>query len=193
MHENINNLDRLQIGGIAHIRLSVPTSTEHLASIQGLTGNPDGRTSSPVTKTQQGDQTIIEGYRHNIFVNQGLEAVLDSIFGDLTSAPITHVAVSGDNSDVTALTSDIDPSNTGFAVKVISNVSRTAQTAGGDSTWTQADISYAVRKVGLLNGPLKTDVVNIIGGPGNQEFNLDLTQQATFTLTIGIDVKLSSG
>jgi hypothetical protein len=184
--------DAMQIGGIAHIRLTLPAATAHLAIVEGLTGNPDGRTAAPIAFTRQGDQTHIEGYLHNLFVNQGLEAALDSLFGDLTADRITHIALSGDNSAVTATTADIDPSGTGFSPKVTANVSRTGRTAGGDNTWTQADISFAVRKVGFLTGALKTDVVNIIGGTGNQPFTVDLTSQATFTLTIGIDVTLAA-
>jgi hypothetical protein len=185
-------LDKMAIGGIAHMRLAMPTETAHLAVVEGLTGNPDGRTQAPITFTQVGDQTYVEGYRHNLFVNQGLEAALDSMFGDLTAVPITHIALSGDNGAVTATTADIDPSGTGFSPKVTANTSRTNRTAGADNTWTQDDVSFSVRKVGLLTGALKTNVVNIIGGTGNQPFTVDLTSQATFTLTIGIDVTLAA-
>jgi hypothetical protein len=185
-------LDKMAIGGIAHMRLTMPTETAHLAVVEGLTGNPDGRTQAPITFTQVGDQTYVEGYRHNLFVNQGLEAALDSMFGDLTAVPITHIALSGDNGAVTATTADIDPSGTGFSPKVTANTSRTNRTAGADNTWTQDDVSFSVRKVGLLTGALKTNVVNIIGGTGNQPFTVDLTSQATFTLTIGIDVTLAA-
>jgi hypothetical protein len=171
--------DQFQVGGVVHLQVAMPTETAHLAVLEGLTGNPDGRTQAPITYTQQGDQTLVEGYRHNLFVNQGLEAALDSMFGDLTAVPITHIALSGDNGAVTATTADID-------------TSRTNRTAGADNTWTQADVSFSVRKVGFLTGSLKTDVVNIIGGTGNQPFTVDLTSQATFTLTIGIDVTLAA-
>jgi hypothetical protein len=184
--------DQFQVGGVVHLQVAMPTETAHLAVLEGLTGNPDGRTQAPITYTQQGDQTLVEGYRHNLFVNQGLEAALDSMFGDLTAVPITHIALSGDNGAVTATTADIDPSGTGFSPKVTANTSRTNRTAGADNTWTQADVSFSVRKVGFLTGSLKTDVVNIIGGTGNQPFTVDLTSQATFTLTIGIDVTLAA-
>jgi hypothetical protein len=184
--------DKMAIGGIAHMRLTMPTETAHLAVVQGLTGNSDGRTPAPITMTQDGKQTHVDGYLHNLFVNQGLEAALDSMFGDLTADRITHIALSGDNGAVTATTADIDPSGTGFAPKVTANTSRTNRTAGADNTWTQDDVSFSVRKVGFLTGALKTDVVNIIGGTGNQPFTVDLTSQATFTLTIGIDVTLAA-
>jgi hypothetical protein len=192
MTQKSTHKDALNVGGIAHMRLTVPTETAHLAIVEGLTGNPDGRTQASIAWTLDGDQTHIDGYLHNVFVNQGLEAALDSMFGDLTAVPITHIALSGDNSEVTATTADIDPSGTGFSPKVTANTARTNRTAGGDNTWTQEDVSFAVRKVGFLTGGLKTDVVNIIGGTGNQPFTVDLTSQATFTLTIGIDVTLSA-
>jgi hypothetical protein len=184
--------DKMNVGGVVHMRLTMPTETAHLAVVDGLTGNPDGRTQAPIAWTQVGDQTHVEGYRHNLFVNQGLEAALDSMFGDLTADRITHIALSGDNAAVTATTADIDPSGTGFSPKVTANTSRTNRTAGADNTWTQDDVSFSVRKVGFLTGALKTDVVNIIGGTGNQPFTVDLTSQATFTLTIGIDVTLAA-
>jgi hypothetical protein len=184
--------DKMNVGGVVHMRLTMPTETAHLAVVEGLTGNPDGRTQAPIAWTLNGEQTQVEGYRHNLFVNQGLEAALDSMFGDLTADRITHIALSGDNAAVTATTADIDPSGTGFSPKVTANTSRTNRTAGADNTWTQDDVSFSVRKVGLLTGALKTDVVNIIGGTGNQPFTVDLTSQATFTLTIGIDVTLAA-
>jgi hypothetical protein len=192
MQSRATHKDALLLGGIAHMRLTVPTETAHLAIVEGLTGNADGRTAAPIAFRQDGNITHIEGYLHNIFVNQGLEAALDSMFGDLTADRITHIALSGDNAAVTATTADIDPSGTGFAPKVTANTSRTNRTAGADNTWTQADVSFSVRKVGFLTGALKTDVVNIIGGTGNQPFTVDLTSQATFTLTIGIDVTLTA-
>jgi len=179
--------DHMQLGGIAHLQIALPSDTAHLAVIEGLTGNPDGRTPAPASYTPMGDVTIIEGYHHNVFVNQGLEAALDSMFGDLTADRITHIAVSGDNGAVSATTADIDPSGAGFSPKATANVSRTARTVGGDNTWTQADVSFAVLKVGFLTGTAKTDVVNIISG-----FTVDLTSQATFSLTIGIDVTLTA-
>jgi len=184
--------DKLQLGGIAKMSITMPTETAHLAVIEGLTGNPDGRTLAPMAIAQTGGQTVVEGYLHNVFVNQGLEAALDSMFGDLTAERITHIAVSGDNASVSATTTDIDPSGAGFSPKATANVSRTNRTAGGDNTWTQADVSFAVRKVGFLTGTAKGDVVNIIGGSGNEPFTVDLTSQATFTLTIGIDVTLAA-
>lgn len=176
------------MGGIAHLQITVPSETAHLAVIDGLTGNPDGRTVAPVSFAAMNDgKTQIEGYLHNVFVNQGLEAALDSMFGDLTADRITHIAVSGDDGTVTAATTDIDPSGAGFSPKATANTSRTNRTVGGDNTWTQADVSFSVVKVGFLTGTAKTDVVNIISG-----FTVDLTAQATFSLTIGIDVTLTA-
>jgi hypothetical protein len=192
MQSGLTKRDKMAIGGIAHMRLTMPTETAHLAIVEGLTGNPDGRTPAPISWTQEGDQTHVDGYLHNLFVNQGLEAALDSMFGDLTAVPITHIALSGDNSAVIATTSDIDPSGAGFSPLVTANTSRSNRTAGADNTWTQNEISFSVRKVGFLTGALKTDVVNIIGGTGNQAFTVDLTEQATFSLTIGIDVTLAA-
>jgi hypothetical protein len=181
-----------EIGGVAHMKLTVPYAQAHLAIIKGMTGNVDGRTPAPLLEQQEGEDYIFEAYLHNAFVNQGLRAVLDSAYGDLTADRITHIALSGDNGAVTVNTTDIDPSGSGFSPKVTANTARTNQTVSTDSTWTQADVSFAIRKIGLLTGTAKTNAVNIIGGSGsapyNEPFNIDLTTIATFSLQMGIDV-----
>lgn len=61
-----------------------------------------------------------------------------------------------------------------------------------DQTWTQADVNFAITKIGLLRGATPTEVSNIIGGVGgaapyNEPFTIDLTNIATWTLTMGVD------
>lgn len=182
-----------EIGGIARMKLIVPSAEAHKVIVSGMTGNPDGRTKAPIQVRTNGNKAEISAYLHNAFVNQGLQAVLDSAYGDLVANRITHIALSGDGSPVTALTTDIDPGGAGFSPKPTANVSRTGQTVSADQTWTQADVSFSIRKIGLLTGALSTEVVNIIGGDGgaapyDEPFTIDLTNIATWTLQIGIDV-----
>jgi hypothetical protein len=182
-----------EIGGVARMKLTIPADQAHLAIITGMTGDPSGRGNSPIITHEDGDNVTIEGYRHNAFVNQGLQAVLDSAYGDLTPVQITHIALSGDSSTVIVSTSDIDPGSSGFSPKVTANVSRTGQTVSADNTWTDADVSYAIVKIGLLTGALSTDVVNIIGGTGgstpyDEPFTIDLTSISTWSLQMGVDV-----
>ena len=35
--------DKMNVGGVVHMRLTMPAETAHLAVVEGLTGNPDGR------------------------------------------------------------------------------------------------------------------------------------------------------
>jgi hypothetical protein len=182
-----------EIGGVARMKLTVPADQAHLAVLKGMTGNKSGRGNSPITAAIVGDNVVFEGYRHNAFVNQGLQAVLDSAYGDLTADRITHIALSGDTSTVVVGTSDIDPGGAGFSPKTTANCSRTGQTVSADQTWTQADVSFTIVKIGLLTGTASTDVVNIIGGNGgsapyDEPFTIDLTSIATWSLQMGIDV-----
>lgn len=126
---------------------------------------------------------------HNALVNQGLNSLLDSWFNDLAANRITHIGLSEDATAVTASTTTIGTQN---SIKTIANVSRTAQTVSGDATWTQADVTWVVNKIGLLYGATATSVASIIGGGGtapyDESFSLDLTSATTFSLTMGVDM-----
>lgn len=142
---------------------------------------------------------VLEGYRGNAFLNQGLQGALDSMYGDLVADRITHIGLSADTSAVDATTTDLDPAGngTGTSIKVTANTGRTAQTVSADQTWTQADVSWAITKIGLLRGSASTDVSNIIGGTGgsspyDEEFEINLVNIATWTLTMGIDVSATA-
>lgn len=139
-------------------------------------------------------ELLLEGGRHNALVNQGLQDLLDSWYSALTASRITHIGLSADTSAVTASTTSIDPGAAdGSSIKTITNVSRTAQTVSGEATWTQADVSWAITKIGLLTGAAATDVVSIIGGTGgsspyNEPFTIDLTSVTTWSLTLSIEL-----
>lgn len=183
------------IRGVAHMRLTVAAEDANKAIITGMTTNPSGKGETGLLKHDNGDGTVtIEGYRGNAFVNQGLQAVLDSAYGDLVANRIDHIALSGDTTAVTAATTTIGTPN---SIKVTANTSRTAQTVSSDQTWTQADVAFAITKIGLLSGAAATDVANIIGGTGgsapyNEPFTIDLTNIATWSLTMGIDVSATA-
>jgi len=183
------------IRGVAHMRLTVAAEEAHKAIITGMTTHPSGRGETGLLKHDNGDGTVtIEGYRGNAFVNQGLQAVLDSAYGDLVANRIDHIALSGDTTAVTAATTTIGTPN---SIKVTANTSRTAQTVSTDQTWTQADVAFAITKIGLLSGAAATDVANIIGGTGgsapyNEPFTIDLTNIATWSLQMGVDVSATA-
>lgn len=211
----------LFIGGVGHALIAVPKGLEHLAIVSGMTPVFKGKgaigvTRNPKTshyaarlerhieaaKSQLGaiaNMVLLEGYRGNAFINQGLQDVLDSAYGDLVADRITHIGLSADDQAVTAATVSLDPAGgaTGTSIKVTANTSRTAQTVSTDQTWTQADVAFAIKKIGLLSSSAATDVCNIIGGSGgsspyNEPFTIDLTSIATWTLTMGIDVTASA-
>jgi|TARA_R110000744_G_C19347456_1_gene560048 hypothetical protein len=184
---------KFDIGGVARLSLTLPIVDASKAIIRGMTGDPSGRGNQSLNVTKVGDNYVIKGYRHNAFTNKGLQAVLDSAYNGLTASRVTHIALSGDTSTVTASTTSIDPSSAGFSVKATSSVSRTAQTVAAEQTWSNSDVSFSIVKIGLMTGTAATDVVNIIGGTGgtapyNEPFTIDLTSIATWSLTIGIDV-----
>ncbi len=190
-----NRTGRFSIGGIAHMRIEVPTAEAHKAIIRGVFKHPDGRSNPGFSTSQRGDKTLFECYLHNAFVNQGLQRILDSAYGDLVADRITHIGLSADDQAVDVTTTSLDPAAgaTGTSIKVTANTARTNQTVSCDQTWTQADVSWAIKKIGLLTGSAATDVANIIGGSGgsspyNEPFTIDLTSIATWTLTMGIDV-----
>lgn len=186
---------KFQIGGIAHARITVPTAEADKAIVRGMFRDPGGRTDLGVEVRDLGDgRTEILGHLHNAFVNQGLDGILDSAYGDLVADRITHIGLSADTSTVTATTTSIDPGASGdVSIKVTANTSRTNETVSCDQTWTQADVNFAIAKIGLLRGSAAGDVSNIIGGTGgsapyDEPFTIDLTSISTWTLTMGIDV-----
>lgn len=198
---------RAGIGGIAHAMICVPKEDAHKVIVKGMFADPSGREGQTKERAQatkdrmervmdclpQG-MTALEFFKHNAFVNIGLRGVLDSAFGDLTADRITHIGLSGDSTAVTVSTTTLGTPN---SIKTTANTSRTNQTVGTDQTWTQADVSFAIRKIGLLRGSAATDVSNIIGGAGgsapyDEDFTIDLTNIATWTLTMGIDTTLTA-
>lgn len=189
--------DYLKIGGVLNFQLEVSTSAldDPIFVLNGLTGNPDGRTQEDLIYTEQGDKTLIKGYLRNRFLDQGLAAILENSLFGLTPTLITHICLSGDNSAVTGATTSIDPSASGFSSKVLANVYRTGTTAGGDQTWSNTaettEVPFSIRKLALATGDAATDVVNIIGGEGISEFEFNFNT-LKFTLTIGIDITLSA-
>lgn len=181
---------KLGVRGVAHLRLTVSAEDADKAIITGMTTNPNGIGAVGLNKIDNGDGTVtIEGYRGNAFVNIGLRGILDSAYGDLVADRITHIGLSGDTAAVTANTTTLGTPN---SIKPTANTSRTNQTVSTDQTWTQADVNFAITKIGLLRGSAPTEVSNIIGGVGgaapyNEPFTIDLTNIATWTLTMGID------
>lgn len=177
---NNDKKDELAIGGILRGSIHIPSGDADKAIIRGV--------GYDVTEDESGVTVALHPI-HNAFVNQGLRAVLDSAYGALAANRITHIGLSGDATAVTASTTTLGTPN---SIKTTANVSRTNQTVAADQTWTQADVNFAIRKIGLLTGTAPTTVVNIIGGSGtapyNEPFTIDLTSIALWTLTMGIDV-----
>lgn len=181
---------RLGVRGVAHLTLTVSAEDADKAVITGMTTDPSGLGAVGLLRHDNGDGTVtIEGYRGNAFVNIGLRGILDSSYGDLVADRITHIGLSGDTAAVTAGTTTLGTPN---SIKPTANTSRTNQTVSTDQTWTQADVNFAITKIGLLRGSVPTEVSNIIGGVGgaapyNEPFTIDLTNIATWTLTMGVD------
>lgn len=181
---------KLGVRGVAHLKLTVSQDDLHKVKITGMTTDKSGIGEVGLLTTLNEDGTAtVEGYRGNAFVNQGLQGILDSSYGDLVADRITHIGLSGDTAAVTAATTTLGTPN---SIKPTANTSRTNQTVSTDQTWTQADVNFAITKIGLLRGATATDVSNIIGGVGgaapyNEPFTIDLTNIATWTLTMGID------
>lgn len=140
---------------------------------------------------------FIKVCRKNAFVNIGLNNALDRTFGLASPAVPSHIGLSDDNTAVTATTTLLDPTPTGLspAIKVFSPASsRAAQVVTAGATFTQADVNFIIRKVGLLNGATDagTGLYDVIGGSGaspyNQPFTIDLTGTTSFSLTMQIQV-----
>ncbi len=206
-------VDKFGIGGIVTGVLTVPRSDLERVLITGAgevtvhrlepgafalatadAFGTTGRTGIHIPNLGQDEELAVVcfGGRHNAYVNQGLQHTLDSAYSALTAQRITHIGLSSSTATVTATTTSLAPTGS-TSIKTIANVSRTNQTVHGDQTWTQADVAFAITKIGLLKGSAATDVLNIIGGTGgaspyNEPFTIDLTSIATWSLTMGIDV-----
>lgn len=139
--------------------------------------------------------------RPNAFVNIGLNNALDRMFNLATPNPPSHIGLSDDNTAVIATTTLIDPTPSGLspAIKAFSPAaSRSSQTVTAGATFTQTDVNFIIRKVGLLNGATDagTGLYDVIGGSGvapfNQPFTIDLTGTTSFSLTMQIQVTASA-
>lgn len=135
----------------------------------------------------------MRAYRHNAFVNIGLNNALDLLFALAAPAVPSRIQVSNSTTAVTAATTTMGGtiSNKAFAPAA----SRAAQTVTAGATYTQADIAFVITKVGLLNTSTDagTGLYDVIGGTGgaapyNQPFTIDLTSTTSFSLLMQIAV-----
>ena len=144
--------------------------------------------------------------RDNGFVNIGLNIVLDRLFG-LSGPPaaVSHIGVSNDTATVLAAATLLDPTAGGGSpaspvIKAISPAAtRTAQDVTGGATFTQADVGFAMTKVGFLNTSTDagTGLIDIIGGTGGaapyaQPFTIDLTGATSWSMVMQIKVTAAS-
>lgn len=149
-------------------------------------------------------------FRHNAFVTNGLNAVLERIAGIGTTAAITHLHLSADAQAVTLASTQIDPAGgaTGRASKTVTNTvnAATSVLSCTSANFTQADVSFAIAKMGV--GNVSTDpgtttagaisgIWDIIGGTGgttpfNQAFTMDYTGSTSFTLSPVITISASN-
>ncbi len=132
-------------------------------------------------------------YRHNAFVNIGLNNALDLLFALASPTVPTRIQVSNSTTAVTAATTTMGGtiSNKAFSPAA----SRTLQTVTAGATYTQADVAFVITKVGLLNTSTDagTGLYDVIGGTGgsspyNQPFTIDLTSTLSFSLLMQIAV-----
>jgi hypothetical protein len=136
--------------------------------------------------------------RENTFVNTGLNLVLDRFFGiNGTPAAPTGIAVSADQQAITGATTLLDPAGdlTGFTRAAFdSTPTRASQTVTAAATFTQATVSFAIHKVGLLNTTTDagTGLVDVIGGTGNSPFTIDLSTVTTWSLTMQVQITASA-
>lgn len=136
-------------------------------------------------------------YRHNAFVTNGLNAVLERMGGIGTTAAITNLHMASSTAAVTLATTQIAPTGS-RATKTTTNTvnAATSVLSCAAANFTQADINFVVAKMGV--GNTSTDpgtttagaiagIWDIIGGSGvapfNQAFTLDFTGSTSFTIT----------
>ena len=143
-----------------------------------------------------GDQIVVE--RPNGVVTTGLQLALDRLFGlNGPPAALSHLYASADDQTVTLATTNIDPAGgaTGFAAKAFTENSRSGTTVTAGALFTQADIAFIVRKVGLGNTATDagTGLYNVVGGAGGvspfaRTLSIDLTNAGDFNLTLKLQV-----
>lgn len=149
-------------------------------------------------------------FRHNAFVRNGLNAILERIGGIGTTAAITHFHFSADAQAVTLAATQIDPAGgaTGRASKTVTNTVDATNSilTCTSANFTQADVTFAIAKQGV--GNVSTDpgtttpgaisgIWDIIGGTGgvapfNQAFSADYTGSTSFTLSPVITITASN-
>lgn len=148
-------------------------------------------------------------FRANAFVTNGLNALLERMGGIGTTAAITHMQLSADAQAVTLATTQIDPAGgaTGRASKTVTNTvnAATSVLSCTSANFTQADVAFAVAKMGVSN--VSTDpgtttpgaisgVWDIIGGAGvspfNQAFSADYTGSTSFILSPVVTITASN-
>lgn len=134
--------------------------------------------------------------RPNAFVGKGLTQSLDRIFNLTPPTEPTRIQLSSDNTAVTAASTTMGGTVSNKAISPAASRTLNVVTAG--ATFTQADVAFVIKKVGLLNTSTDagTGLYDVIGGAGvspfNQAFTLDLTGATTFSLTIQIQCTASA-
>lgn len=171
----MNNIDGLRFSGLLRASLLEVERPEEVRILGCDVREEDG---------------VLVAERPNIFVNTGLNLALDRLFG-IAGAAVSHIAVSPDDQAVVAGTTllDIAGGDAGFVAKAINPAaSRTNQTVTAGATFTNADVAFAINKVGLLNTATDagTGLVDVIGGTGNSPFTIDLTTAGTWSLVLQI-------
>lgn len=160
------------------------------------------------TRDYNGNWSHQPVFRHNAFVTNGLNAVLERMGGIGTTAAITHLHFSADAQAVTLATTQIDPAGgaTGRASKTVTNTVSAAVLTCTSANFTQADVTFAIAKQGV--GNVSTDpgtttagaisgIWDIIGGTGgvspfNQAFSADYTGSTSFTLSPVITISATN-
>lgn len=187
----------LALRGLLTARIELPPGQEDAAVLRGC-------------DVERAGSGLLVARRRNAFVNMGLQAALDRMFGLSTTAAISHMGITDDAQTVVAGTTLLNPAGGGSnaSIKALGSgvgavaTSRAAQTVSASAGWTKADANFIVTKVGLLNAATDagdadpspiSGVWNIIGGTGgaspyNEPFTIDLTGTTAFNLTLFIDV-----
>ncbi len=134
-----------------------------------------------------------KAYRHNAFVNIGLNNALDLLYALASPGVPSRIQLSSSTTAVTAATTTMGGtvSNKAFSPAA----SRTLQTVTAGATYTQADVAFVITKVGELNTSTDagTGLYDVIGGTGgsspyNQPFTIDLTGTTSWSLLMQIAV-----
>lgn len=164
----------------------VYANPSELSSLK-ITGSRFGRKRVKVKRHHD----FVEFRVRNAFVNTGLNLALDRLFGLGGATAVGYIGVSSDNTAVTAASTTLGGT---VSIKALTTNSRSSQTVTAGASFTQADVNFSIRKVGLLNTATDagTGLVDVIGGSGsspyNKPFTIDLTTLSSFTLTMQIQV-----